>query len=70
MSFCNNLIRLQKENGESNYKLAKALSVSPSTVQNWREGKNPMLEHLRRLADHYGCSIDDLLNTDSEDLQN
>lgn len=61
MSFSENLIRLQSEWHESNYRLAKELGVHATTVQNWREGQNPRLEHVTLVAAHYGLTVDELL---------
>lgn len=49
MSFSQNLIKLQQENNESNYRLAKSLGVHASTVQNWRDGRMPQIEHASRV---------------------
>lgn len=61
MSFSENLIRLQNEHCETNYRLAKELGVHATTIQNWRDGKMPQLAYLERLAQHYKTSIDDIL---------
>lgn len=61
MSFSNNLIELQKEHGETNYRLAKTLGIHCTTVQNWRDGKTPMLELATRVADHYGKTVDEMM---------
>lgn len=40
----------------------KALGVSDATVYYWEAGKNkPTVEHLLKLADLYGCTVDELL---------
>lgn len=64
MSFSKNLIRLQDANHETNYRLAKEIGVHATTVQNWRDGKKPILEHLAKVAEHYGRTVDDLLKDD------
>lgn len=61
MSLSENICRLQAEHGESNYRLAKALGVQKTSVQNWRTGKTrPMAVYLEKLAAHYGVSVDEL----------
>lgn len=47
---------------ETNYSLAKDLGVSQSTVANWLNGSaTPLLRHVGRIADHYGCSVDEIM---------
>ena len=60
MSFAANLIRLQAEQHESNYRLAKELGVHATTIQNWRDGKQPQIEHAAKVAEHYGVTIDQI----------
>lgn len=62
MNFAERLQKLQVEHGESNYRLAKTLSVHPSTVQSWKSGAQPRIEHLRKLSNHYGVSMDELIS--------
>ena len=61
MRFAENLVRLQGEHMETNYRLAKVLGVHPSTIQNWRDGRSPSLELLGRVARHYGTTVEALL---------
>lgn len=61
MSFSQNLIKLQQENNETNYRLAKSLGVHASTVQNWRDGRMPQIEHASRVAEHYGKTIEEIM---------
>lgn len=62
MSLAQNLCRLQAERGETNYRLAKELGVTQTSVQNWRTGETkPMAVYLEKLAEHFGCTINDLL---------
>lgn len=70
MSFSENLVRLQAKNKESNYRLAKDLGVHATTVQNWREGMRPRLEHAARVAEHYGLTVDELMADAPEQDQN
>lgn len=60
MSFSENLVRLQFENNETNYRLAKTLGVHATTVQNWRKGRRPLLEHAAKVAEHYGKTIEEI----------
>ena len=62
MSLAINLIRLQKEHGETNYRLAKAIGVSQTSIKNWRDGvRIPHPRHVRLIAAHYGVSEDELI---------
>lgn len=61
MSFSENLIQMQEEHHETNYKLAKSLGVHATTIQNWRDGKKPLLEHAFRVATHYGKTLEEML---------
>lgn len=46
-----------KEKGESNYRLAKEIGVSQTTVANWLSGKNEPIPSIRKLLDqHFGLT--------------
>ena len=61
MALSENLRRLQEQRGESNYRLAKDLGVTCTSVQNWRDGKSePLAVYKRMLAEHYGCTVEEL----------
>ena len=63
-----NLARLQAERGETNYRLAKIIGVHQSSIANWKSGSiMPHPGHIKKLADHYGVSVDDLLAGQSQD---
>lgn len=66
MDISKNLSRLMKERGETNYRLAKELCVSKSTVANWLSGISPIGVSLKAIADHYGCTVADLAKEDAE----
>lgn len=61
MPFSENLIRLQKDNCVTNYRLSRDLKVHPTTVQNWREGRQPLLEHAKKVADYFGKTIEEMM---------
>lgn len=68
MAFPENLSRLQQANGETNYRLAKLLMVHITTVANWKNGvSKPQRYHLAQLAQHYGCTVDELLSEQEAD---
>ena len=60
MSFAENLKRLQAEHGETNYRLAKDLGVSQTTVKNWQTGVEPNNLSIRAIAAHYGITVEEL----------
>ena len=57
-----------QENGVSNYKLAKALNCSQSSVKNWLAGNEPKMEYANGIADFFGVSVDYLLDREQEKL--
>ena len=61
MRFSETLATLMKERGESNYRLAKEIGVSQTTVANWLSGKNEPIPSIRKLLDkHFGLEdVDD-----------
>lgn len=68
MSFSQNLSRLQAARGESNYRLAKEMRVSQSTIANWRSGKiRPIAVYAQMLAEHFGVSVEELLADNEPD---
>ena len=59
MRFSETLAALMKEKGESNYRLAKEIGVSQTTVANWQSGKNEPIPSIRKLLDnHFGIQED------------
>lgn len=56
-----NLERLQKERGESNYRLAKELGVHQTSIANWKSGMTPHPKHMKLLAEHFGVTLDELV---------
>ena len=62
MSIAGTITRLQFDRRESNYRLAKEIGVHQTTVKNWKSGAcAPQYEHLKRIADHYGVTVDELM---------
>jgi transcriptional regulator with XRE-family HTH domain len=64
VGFAQNLCDLMRKRGVGSYKLAKDIGVHTSTVSNWRDGTEPKLEHLTRLAKYFGVPIEELLAPD------
>lgn len=61
MKFSDRLSKMMDERLETNYRLAKELGVHQTTVANWKRGVKPQLAHRGLLADHFGCTVDELL---------
>ena len=60
------LRELRKSHNITQIKLAQMLNISQGAVTNWEQGKTfPDFENLKRLADIYGISIDELLGRTS-----
>lgn len=54
MGFPENLARLQTERGETNYRLAKEIDVSQTSIKSWKDGVcYPNPRHIKRLAKHF-----------------
>lgn len=67
MSFPENLARLQAEHGETNYRLAKEIDVSQTSIKNWKESVcRPYPRQVKKLAKHFGVTMDSLLKSSEE----
>jgi transcriptional regulator with XRE-family HTH domain len=64
--FANQLKKLCDEHGESLRQLAFAIGVDPSTASGWNRGSEPRKPTLKKIADHFGVTVDWLLS--DEDL--
>ncbi|WP_294854694.1 helix-turn-helix transcriptional regulator [uncultured Oscillibacter sp.] len=58
MPFRENLIAKMQERAITNYRLAKELHIHATTIQNWRDGKQPQLSHAKLVADYFGVTMD------------
>lgn len=61
MPFAENLVKLQEENGVTNYRLAKDLGVHCTSVQNWRDGKMPQLKHAHSVATYFNKTLEEMM---------
>ena len=61
MSFSENLVKLQNERGVSDYRLAKELQLSPTTVGNWKNGAVPSIERAHAVAQYFGKTVDEMM---------
>lgn len=60
--FAEKLVLLQEKKGVSNYRLAKEIGVHQTSVASWRDGTRfPHPKHVQRIADYFGCTVDELL---------
>lgn len=59
MTFSERLSALMRENGYTNYRLAKLLNCSQATIANWIGGNNlPVRQKMSQLADLFGVSVE------------
>ena len=69
MNFDAKLARLMHKNGVTNYRLAKDLHCSQSSVKNWLAGNKPKMEHVTKIANYFHVSIDSLLDPELDPEQ-
>lgn len=63
-----NLREMRVKAGKSVLDVQRALGVSDAAVYYWENGTTkPTVEKLIKLAELYGCSIDELLRGDDND---
>lgn len=62
MSFAENLTRIQAERGVTNYRIAKEIDVSQASIANWKNGTMPHPRNVKRLADYFNVTVDELLS--------
>lgn len=67
VNFSENLAKKMAEHGETQYRLAKTIEVSQSTVASWLAGRNkPNKALLDKVADHYGLTREQMLGDSAE----
>jgi transcriptional regulator with XRE-family HTH domain len=64
--FAQRLSYFMLKNNESNASLGEAVGLSSGTISNYRNGHDPRLSHVRRLAAHFEVSIIQLTGDPSE----
>ena len=58
--------RLLQSHGVTVYQVAKATGISASTFTDWKQGRStPKADKLRRIADFFCVSLDELLGTEN-----
>ena len=57
-----------KFNNRTKYRLAKDLNISNQTTIAWHKGTSiPTIENLIRIANYFGCALDELVGRKSVD---
>ena len=70
MQFDERLRQLMKQHGVTNYRLAKEIGCSASTVATWVDGdKQPSAKYIQSLAGYFGVSTDYLMGSDDTDTE-
>lgn len=65
----NNIFNLRTAHGESQGELGKAINVSKSTISNYElEVREPDIEKLQAIAEHYGFPVDRLIEDDFSEM--
>ena len=64
MDISSSLNYLMEKRGITNYRLAKDIGCSPTSVANWRSGKEVTLEYISKIAEYFRVSVDHLLGWD------
>jgi transcriptional regulator with XRE-family HTH domain len=67
LSFAENLARIQAERGVTNYRIAKEIDVNQTSIVNWKNGTKPHPRNVKRLADYFNVSVDELLSGDKSE---
>ncbi len=62
---------IRQSHGMTQKELAKKLGITANAVCQWESGaRNPSLENVRRLAEIFHCTTDDILRVKSEQILN
>ena len=60
MVILENISNLCKKNGISIARLERETGLGNATVRGWRRS-SPTVDKLKRIADYFGCTVDELL---------
>ena len=66
MTFSSKLQKLRKDNNLSQEELARKLNVSRQAISKWELGTLPDINNLVRISQYFDCSIDYLINDNTE----
>ncbi len=62
-----NIRNIRKDRGLTQTKLAERIGVLPNAISQWETGRRkPRTSKLKRIAKVLECTIDDLLNDETE----
>ena len=61
MDFCERIERMAKARNESIYSLEKEWNIGNGTIGKLKGDKSPSVSTLKKLASHFGCSMEMLL---------
>jgi transcriptional regulator with XRE-family HTH domain len=61
-SIAKRLEALMKERGVTNYKLAEVVDITIGQVSRLKNGSTPSVPTLKRIADFFGTTMDDMLD--------
>lgn len=62
--FYENFVRLAVQNGMSPSSAAEAMGYPRSSVSRWKTGTAPRRATLQRIANFFGCTVDELMGDD------
>lgn len=51
----------------TNYRIAKEIDVNQTSIVNWKNGTKPHPRNVKRLADYFNVSVDELLSGDKSE---
>lgn len=64
--FFDNFDRYCKQFGKTNSEVTKAIGLDPSSCTGWRNGSVPRNSTLKKLADYFGVTVEELMGTKKE----
>ena len=63
LNFWETFTNLCSKNGESATAVIESLGLSKGNAQRWKNGGGPTLATAVKIAEHFGCKVDDLVPT-------
>lgn len=64
--FYENYVRYCKKIGKSQTEVAKQIGITSKSVTGWKNGAVPRNGTLRKIADYFGISVEELMGTKKE----
>lgn len=64
--FFDNFDRYCKQLGKTNSEVTKAIGLDPSSCTGWRNGSVPRNSTLKKLADYFGITVEELMGKKKE----